>query len=211
MRILLIEDHPIVRTACRLMLQAKQGVEVAEATTAASGLDMAGSFLPDLILLDLRLPDGNGLDLLATLISAQPDRKIIVFSMYEDPAIASRTLEAGARGYITKNDNPDVILQAIDKVSDGGIFLTPGMAEQIAVMMAGLDGDPLQSLSPRERQVLELLGRGKTLVEIAEELNLSYRTSAYAAAQIKVKLQIPSTAALIKWAVDHLPPPPGIR
>ncbi len=210
MRILLIDDHPIVRTACRLMLQAKQGVEVAEATTAASGLDMAGSFSPDLILLDLRLPDGNGLDLLATLISTQPDRKIIVFSMYEDPAIASRALEAGASGYITKNDNPDVILQAIDKVGDGGIFLTPGMAEQIAVMTAGLEGDPLRSLSPRERQVLELLGRGRTLAEIADELNLSYRLSAYAAAQIKVKLQIPTTAALIKWAVDHLQPPPGI-
>ncbi len=210
MRILLIDDHPIVRTACRLMLQAKQGVEVAEATTAASGLDMAGSFSPDLILLDLRLPDGNGLDLLATLISTQPDRKIIVFSMYEYPAIASRALEAGASGYITKNDNPDVILQAIDKVGDGGIFLTPGMAEQIAVMTAGLEGDPLRSLSPRERQVLELLGRGRTLAEIADELNLSYRLSAYAAAQIKVKLQIPTTAALIKWAVDHLQPPPGI-
>ena len=210
MRILLIEDHPIVRTACRLILQAKQGVEVAEATTAASGLDLARSFSPDVILLDLRLPDGNGLDLLATLISAQPNRKVVVFSMYEDPAIASRAMEAGARGYITKNDNPDVILQAIDKVGDDGIFLTPGMAEKIAVMTAGVDGDPLQSLSSRERQVLELLGRSRTLTEIADGLNLSYRMSAYAAAQIKLKLHIPSTAALIKWAVDHLPPPPGI-
>jgi two-component system, NarL family, invasion response regulator UvrY len=201
MRILLIEDHPIVRTACRLMLQARPGVEVAEATTAASGLDMAGTFSPDLVLLDLRLPDGNGLDLLATLISTQPNQKIIVFSMYEDPAIARRALEAGARGYITKNDNPDVILEAIDRVGDGGIFLAPGMADKIAEMMAGLDGDPLRSLSPRERQVLELLGRGRTL---------GYRLSAYAASQIKVKLQIPSTAALIKWATDHLPPPPGI-
>jgi two-component system, NarL family, invasion response regulator UvrY len=210
MRILLIEDHPIVRTACRLMLQARPGVEVAEATTAASGLDMAGTFSPDLVLLDLRLPDGNGLDLLATLISTQPNQKIIVFSMYEDPAIARRALEAGARGYITKNDNPDVILEAIDRVGDGGIFLAPSMADKIAEMMAGLDGDPLRGLSPRERQVLELLGRGRTLAEIAEELSLSYRLSAYAASQIKVKLQIPSTAALIKWATDHLPPPPGI-
>lgn len=211
MRILLIDDHPIVRTACRLILQAREGVEVAEATTAASGLDMAGSFSPDLILLDLRLPDGNGLDLLATLISAQPDRKIVVFSMYEDPAIAWRALEAGARGYITKNDNPDVILQAIDKINDGGIFLVPGMAEQIAAMTAGLNDDPLRSLSPRERQVLELLGRGRTLTQIADELNLSYRLSAYAAAQLKVKLQLPSTAALIKWATDHLLPPAGIK
>lgn len=208
MRILLIEDHPIVRTACRRMLQARPGVKVAEATTAASGLDLAGSFLPDLVILDLRLPDGNGLDLIATLLSAQPDRKIIVFSMYEDPIIASRALEAGARGYITKNDDPGVILQAIEKVSGGRVFLTPGMAEKIALMTAGLKSDPLHSLSSRERQVLGLLGRGRTVAEIADELNLSYRTSAYAVAQIKAKLQIPSTAAVIRWAVDHLPPPP---
>lgn len=210
MRILLIEDHPIVRTACRLVLQGKQGVEVAEATTAGAGLNMAGSFSPDLVIVDLRLPDGNGINLIATLLSAQPDRKVIVFSMYEDPAIASRALEAGASGYITKNDDPDVILQAIEKVSDGGVFLTPGMAEKIALMRAGFKSDPLRSLSPRERQVLGLLGRGRTVSEIADELNLSYRTSAYAVAQIKAKLQIPSTAAVIRWAVDHLPsPPPG--
>lgn len=209
MRVLLIEDHPIVRTACRLVLQARRDVEIGEATTAGRGLAMARSFSPDLVILDLRLPDGNGLDLIATLISAQPDRKIIVFSMYEDPIIASSALEAGARGYITKNDDPDVILQAVEKVSGGGTFLTPGMAEKIALITAGLTSDPLQSLSPRERQVLGLLGRGRTLAEIAEALSLSYRTSAYAVAQIKAKLQIPTTAAVIRWAVDHLPPPVG--
>jgi len=211
MRILLIEDHPIVRTACRLLLEAKGGVEIAEATTAASGLDIAASFSPDLVILDLRLPDGSGLDLLARLMSIEPDRRIIVFSMYEDPMFASRALQTGARGYITKNDDPDVFLQAIDKVDDGEIFLTTGMAEKITLMTAGLDGGPLRSLSTRERQVLGLLGRGRTLIEIADELNISYRTTAYAAAQIKVKLQIPSTAALIKWAVDHLSPAPDLR
>jgi two-component system, NarL family, invasion response regulator UvrY len=207
MRILLIEDHPIVRAACRVMLQARRGVEIAEASTAASGLEMVGSFSPDLVILDLRLPDGNGFDLIATLISAEPHRKIIVFSMYEDPVFAARALEAGARGYITKNDDPDVILQAIDKICNGGIFLTSTMAEKLALVTAGLDTNPLPTLSLRERQVLRLLAGGKTLAEIAEELSVSYRTAAQVAAQIKEKLQVPSTAALIKWAVDHLPPP----
>ena len=211
MRILLIDDHPIVRTACRLILQANRDVQVAEATTAGAGLDMAGSFAPDLVILDFRLPDRNGIDLIATLISAQPGRKIIVFSMYEDPVIAARALEAGASGYITKNDDPEVILQAIEKVSGGGIFLTSGMAEKIALITARLNSDPLHNLSPRERQVLGLLARGKTVAEIADELNLSYRTSAYAVAQIKAKLRIPSTAGVIRWAVDHLPPPQASR
>jgi two-component system, NarL family, invasion response regulator UvrY len=203
MRILLIEDHPIVRTACRVILQSRRGVEVAEASTAASGLELAARFSPHLVILDLRLPDGNGFDLIATLIAAKTGRKIVVFSMYEDPVFATRALEAGACGYITKNDDPDLILQAIDKVSSGGIFLTPIMAERLALATAGLDTNPLLSLSARERRVLGLLGSGKTLAEVATELNISYRTVAHATAQIKDKLHVPSTAALIRWAVDH--------
>lgn len=205
MRILLIEDHPIVRAACRNLLQAIGGVEIAEAATAADGLSKSQEFLPDIIVLDLRLPDGSGLDLLASLTSCAPDSKVIVFSMYDDPAFAARALEAGAKGYMTKNDDPDAFLQAIDKVRDGGIFLTGSMAEKLALMTTSRGDDPLRDLSSRERQVLELLGRGKTLAEIADEMNFSYRTSAYVASQLKTKLHVTSTAALIKWAVDHPP------
>ncbi|HUB14895.1 MAG TPA: response regulator transcription factor [Acetobacteraceae bacterium] len=203
MRVLLIDDHPIVRTACCRLLNMKGGIETAEAATATEGLSIARAFLPEIIVLDLRLRDGSGLGLLATMIAEKPERKIIVFSMYEDPTFAARALDAGARGYITKNDDPDALLQAIDKVAAGGVFLTPAMAEQLALMTAGRDADPLRSLSARERQVLRLLGLGKTLSEIAGELNVSYRTSAHMTAQIKAKLRITSTAALIKWAVDH--------
>ena len=207
MRVLLIEDHPIVRTACRIVLQARPGMEIAEASTAASGLQMVDSFSPDVVILDLRLPDGSGFDLISTLIAAKPPHKIIVFSMYEDPVFAARALESGAHGYITKNDDPDLILQAIDRISDGAIYLTPTMAEKLALVTAGVVTNAPLSLSPRERRVLELLGIGKTLAEVAEEMNLSYRTIAQATAQIKEKLHVQSTAALIRWAVDHLPLP----
>jgi two-component system, NarL family, invasion response regulator UvrY len=204
MRILLIEDHPIVRAACRRLLSSSGGTEIAEAATAAIGLSMARDVAPDVIILDLRLPDGNGLDLLVALLSEDSGRRIIVFSMYEDSTFAKRALEAGARGYISKNDNPDTLQEAIEKVSAGGIFLTPNMAEKLALATAGIYSDPLRNLSPRERQALDLLGQGKTLSEIANEMGISYRTSAYAVAQIKAKLGITSTAALIKWAADRL-------
>ena len=93
MRILLIEDHPIVRAGCRRMLQTKDNVEVQEAATAADGLRIVREFIPDIIVLDLNLPNVNGLSLLAALVSAAPERKIIVFSMYDDPAFAQRALE----------------------------------------------------------------------------------------------------------------------
>ena len=204
MRILLIEDHPIVRAGCRRMLQTKDDVEVQEAATAADGLRIVREFIPDIIVLDLNLPDVNGLSLLAALVSAAPERKIIVFSMYDDPAFAQRALESGAKGYITKNDDPDVLLQAIETVAGGGLFLTASMAGKLALMAAKGSNDPLRDLSGREREVLELLGDGKTLAEIADRLNISYRTSASLTAQIKTKLNITSTAALIKWAADRL-------
>src|SRR5579875_1758862 len=133
MRILLIEDHPIVRAGCRRLLQ-EGGMEIDEAATIADGLRKADELSPDIIVLDLKLPDGTGLDLLGRLSAARPGRTIIVFSMYEDPAFAARALEAGAGGYMTKNDDPDLLLQAIETVGAGGIFLTPAMAEKLALI-----------------------------------------------------------------------------
>lgn len=210
MRILLIEDHPIVRAGCRRLLQGWNGVEVWEAATAGDGLRIGREIEAEIIVVDLNLPDVNGLDLLEPLLADGPERKIIVFSMYDDSAFAQRALEGGARGYITKNDDPDALLQAIEKVSAGGLFLTAGMIEKLAFKAASSGVDPLRDLSGREREVLALLGEGKTLAEIAGRLNISYRTSASVTAQIKVKLNIPSTAALIKWAADRLRRQPGV-
>jgi two-component system, NarL family, invasion response regulator UvrY len=204
MRILLIEDHPIVRAGVRRLLQGTGEAEVLEATNAVDGLRLAHEVSPEVIILDLRLPDGSGLDLLEPLMAndrALP--KIIVFSMYEDPAFAVRALEAGAKGYITKNDDPDVLVHAVETVSDDGVFLTTSMAEKLALFTAKIRDDPLRDLSSREREVLDLLGQGKTLAEIADQLTISYRTSASIAAQIKNKLNLNTTTALIKWAVEH--------
>jgi two-component system, NarL family, invasion response regulator UvrY len=203
MRILLIEDHPIVRAGVRHLLQGTEGMEVLEATNATDGLRLTGEFSPEVIILDLRLPDGNGLNLLEALIAREPAPKVIIFSMYEDPAFAVRALEAGAKGYITKSDNPDVLVQAVETVSEGGVFLTTSTAEKLALLTGKIRDDPLHSLSSREREVLRLLGQGKTLAEIADHLTISYRTSASIAAQIKSKLNVNSTAALIKLAVEH--------
>ena len=203
MRILLIEDHPIVRAGCRRLLQGISGTDVHEATNAADGLRLARALSPEIIVLDLRLPDANGLDLLESLMANEGGAKVIVFSMYEDPAFAARALEAGAQGYVTKNDDPDVLLQAIEKVGRGGTFLTALMAEKLVLLTTNAGIDPLRSLSNRERHVLKLLGQGRTLAEIADQLEVSYRTSANIVAQIKGKLHINSMAALIKLAVER--------
>jgi two-component system, NarL family, invasion response regulator UvrY len=199
MRILLLEDHPIVRAGCHRLLEAADGVEIREVATATDGIRVSREFLPDIIVLDLKLPDGNGLALMASLLSNEPPPKIIVFSMYEEPSFAARALEAGAKGYITKNDDPGALLQAVEKVAAGGVFLTGGMAQKLALMATVGAVDDMHGLSAREIATLDLLAQGKTLGEIADRLG----TSASLVAQIKSKLNIASNAALIKWAVEN--------
>ncbi|MBV9250472.1 MAG: response regulator transcription factor [Acetobacteraceae bacterium] len=209
MRILLLEDHPIVRAGCRRLLESLDGVEIREAASATDGLRITREFRPDTIILDLKLPDGSGLALMTQLLSNEPVPKIIVFSMYEEPTFAARALEAGARGYITKNDNPDALVQAVEKVGAGGVFLTALMSEKLALMATVGTADGLHGLSAREIAALELLGQGRTLSEIGNELKISYRTSASLVAQVKSKLNIASNAALIRWAVEHKGLRPG--
>jgi DNA-binding NarL/FixJ family response regulator len=200
---LLIEDHPIVRAGCRRVLQGREGLDIIEASTAAEGARLHRERRPDLVILDLSLPDANGLDLLRELRAANAATKILVFSMYEDAAFVARALEAGAAGYVTKNDDPDTLLDAVDKALQGGIHLGHALAQKLALRQLRPAEDPLRALSPRERQVLDLLGAGCNLSEIAARLAISYRTVANVSSQLKGKLGVGSASALIKLAVEQ--------
>ena len=205
MKILLIEDHPIVRAGCRRLLQDHAAddaaLDVIEASTGAEAVTLNAAVLPDIAVLDLHLPDMPGMDVLRLLRKQTPQLRVIVFSMYEDVPFVTSALEAGARGYVTKNDNPESMIEAIERVQAGGHYLAPRVAERLA-LQPFRDGDPLDKLTPREREVFDLLGKGQSLAEIAGLLGVSYRTAANAAAQIKAKLKLGSAAALVKEAVE---------
>jgi two-component system, NarL family, invasion response regulator UvrY len=200
MRILLIEDHPIVRDACRLLLQDRPDFIVLEASTGAEGERLCATESPDVVVLDLNLPDCGGLDVLRRLRAADPARRVIVFSMYENPSLVARAMDAGARGYVTKSDDPDALLEAISQVAAGGSYLSVVAARQVALW--SLRREPESLLSAREREVLELLAEGCSIGRIAERLGTSYRTAASAVAQLRTKLDLPSNAALIRRAVE---------
>lgn len=201
--ILLIEDHPIVRAGCRRLLQSRDGIEIIEADCGAEGLRLNRERRPDLIILDLNLPDATGLDLLRQVRRETPAVKVLVFSMYEDPAFVANALEAGAVGYITKNDDPDTLLEAIDRAWQGSVHLGRTVAQKLALMNLRSPGSALRNLSPRETQVLELLGDGRSLSEIAARLDISYRTAANVSSQLKSKLGVASTSGLVKLAVEQ--------
>jgi DNA-binding NarL/FixJ family response regulator len=207
MKVLLIEDHPIVRAGCRRLLQTHapsgDAPEVIEASNGEEAIALNREHRPDIAVLDLNLPDVPGLDVMRRMRNDRPDLKVIVFSMYEDPAFVSRALEGGAVGYITKNDDPEAMLEAIEKVRSGGMHLGARVAEKIALRTLREPDDPLRTLSRREREVFDLLGQGRSLAEIAADLGISYRTAAHAASQIRMKLGLGSAAALIKYAVER--------
>ncbi len=207
--VLLVEDHPIVRAGCRRVLQSRDGLDVIEASCAAEGSRLNHERRPDLIVLDLNLPDANGLDLMRELLVANAAAKLLVFSMYEDPAFVARALAAGAVAYVTKNDDPDTLLEAIEKALRGEIHLGHTVAQKLALMHLRPREDRLGGLSARERQVLDLLGAGCNLSEIAARLEISYRTVANVSSQLKNKLGVGSASALIKLAVEQRRPDRG--
>lgn len=201
MRLLLIEDHPIVRSGVRRMLR-EHASEIQEAGTAAEGLALFATMRPDIVLLDLNLPDMGGLDVLQRLRAAQPAQLVIVFSMYEDPGFVRRAIDLGARGYVTKGDAPDALADAVLAVMAGELYLGAVAAKKLA--LANLRASPgrFAALTAREQETLRLLGDGQSVGEIADRLSVSYRTAASAVAQLRGKLAVASTAALIKLAVE---------
>jgi two-component system, NarL family, invasion response regulator UvrY len=201
-KILLIEDHPIVREGCLRILARRSDFEAAEANSARAGFVANRSFAPDIIILDLELPDIGGLEAIPDLLRDNPTTKVIIFSMYEEATFVTKALDRGARGYVSKNDDPTAILQAIDKVLSSSVFLGQSAAQNLALANFELAADPLKALSERERQVVTLLGEGKSLGEISAALAIGYKTAANIVSAVKQKLRIGTSPALIKFAVE---------
>jgi two-component system, NarL family, invasion response regulator UvrY len=201
-KVLMIEDHPIVRDGARLIFKRRPDFEVAEASTVEDGFVANRDFQPDVIILDIGLGEGSGFDMIPKLRADNSAARIIVFSMHDSARFVTRALDMGARGYITKSDEPAAILVAIDKVRSGVVYLGQSVAQALALANLEPSQDPLHELSGRERQVIALLGEGKSLAEIAIVLNIGYKTVANTVALIKQKLKITTSVALIKFAVE---------
>lgn len=203
--LLLIEDHPIVRDGCRRVFARRPDFETLEASTAREGLALNRQCLPRVIVLDLELPDASGLDVIADLLRDNPNSRILILSMYAAAAFVTKALEKGALGYVTKNDDPNAILRAIDAILAGSVYLGQSAGQNLALPSHERALDPLRDLSDRERRVVALLGEGQTLAEISATLSIGYKTAANLVSAIKQKLHIGTTPALIKFAVEPKP------
>jgi two-component system, NarL family, invasion response regulator UvrY len=202
MKVLIIEDHAIVRDGCKHLFDRRSDIEIAETSSGAAGIALNKALGPDVIVLDVALPDANGVDIITRLLDDNSKAKIVMLSMYGTQSLVTAALEKGAVGYVTKNDDPNAILAAVDKVLAGEMYLGQAIAQNLAMTNLSPGPDPLHDLSERERRIVALLGRGKSLTEISVDLGTSYKTIANAVTAIKQKLEITTTTSLIKFAVE---------
>ncbi len=199
-RLAIAEDHTIVRWALREALSKADDIEVVgESGSAAETLEMVKRERPDVLLLDITLPDRSGFDVLTDLRPLDTAPLVVVLTWHTEPSYAARAIAAGAHGYVSKSVEPDALLAAIRAVSRGEQVIPPGAEE----LLANGDGHPASALTAREAQVMEMLARGMTNREIAEHLEISIKTVDTHRGHVLKKLGLRNNSELTRFAVKH--------
>ena len=204
-RVLVVDDHAVVRAGLRLLLEAEEDMEpVGEAGSAREAIFQNRSAKPDVILLDVVMPDQSGLDVIPTLLHERPEAKVLVLSMQDDPQYVRQAFAAGASGYVLKEAADTEVVAAVREVARGGRYVHPELgARLVAAETAARRRAEEDPLSEREREVLRLLALGHTNQEIAKELYISVRTAETHRAHIMQKLRLSSRAELVRYALGQ--------
>lgn len=202
-RVIVVDDHTLVRAGIRELLSTTDDIcVIGEATNGTEAIGLIRQLEADLLLLDLSMPGVAGVDLIRRLIAEFPRLPILMLSMHNDGAIVSRILKAGAKGYVTKDCEPETLLGAIRKVARGGRFIDPALVDDI-VFESNEPESPQRVLSDREFQILQKLSTGLTLAEIAAELCLSPKTVSTHKTRLMQKLHLKTSADIIRYALNH--------
>jgi len=205
--VLIVDDHPIVRQGLSQLINAEDDLEVCgNAATVEEALQSLGESYPDVVIVDLSLAHSDGLELIKEIRSETRHLPVLVLSMHDENMYAERLLSAGANGYIMKQAAADQLLIALRRVLAGGVYVSEQLGSSMIERIAGNDpkktSNPIERLSNRELQVLNLIGRGKTTREIAENLTLSVKTVESHRQRIKKKLNLQTSAQLVQFAVS---------
>jgi len=198
--IVLADDHTVVRSALRMLLEAEQDIEVvAEAGTAEDALRYVRGHRPTVLILDLDMPGRPSLEVVPEIIEASPETGVVILTMRSEPEFARQALKAGVKGYVLKEAADAELVQAVRSASAGETYLQPALG----VKLATASEDQAGGLSDREMGILELIALGHTNAEIADRLFLSIRTVESHRANIQSKLDLGSRAELVRYALDH--------
>ena len=205
MKILITDDHAVLRRGLKQILEDGFGkIQFGEAANAGEAIAAVTRENWDLVVLDITMPGRSGLDALKEIKTLKPQARVIVLSVHSEDQFAVRVLKAGASGFLNKDSAPEELVKAVRKVLAGGRYVSASLAEKLAVNLDHpSDQLPHQQLSDREFQVLRMIGSGKTVSEIAEELVLSVKTVSTYRARILEKMKMRTNAELTHYAVRH--------
>lgn len=204
-RLFLIDDHELVRSGLRQIFASETDITiVGEASTSAQATELLRQHTVDVVLLDISMPDKNGLETLRLLRSNWPEIAVLMLSMYPDDQYAVRCVKTGAAGYLNKNCAASTVIEAVKHVAKGKRYITPELAEQLAThVVRDDDKAPHEALSDREFQTLCMIAGGKGLTQIAGDLSLSPKTVSVYRARILEKMQLKNNAELTHYAMKH--------
>lgn len=207
-RVLLADDHKVLREGVRALLTADEGFEVVgEAADGREALRRARELKPQVALLDIAMPELNGLDAAARIVSAVPGCAVIILSMHAGESYVLESLKAGAAGYLLKNCSADELRNAVRAVARGERYLAPEVSKHVIEAALRGQSSPAEgapaaaALTPRQREILQLVAEGRSTREIAEKLHLSEKTVEMHRAQVKERLDIYDTAGLVRYAI----------
>jgi two-component system, NarL family, invasion response regulator UvrY len=202
MRVLIVDDHPIVASGCRTVLADQPEIAILEASDAESAERIFAADRPDICVIDVNLPTVSGFELARRLLIQDTSARIIMFSMNDDPVFVSRAIEIGAKGYVSKTGDPQDLVDAIREVGKGSVYLPSALARSIAFAGPDVAKNPLSKLNSREMEILRLLSSGKSLSEIAWLVHSPYKTVANTSSIIRHKLGVRTSAELVRLAIE---------
>lgn len=201
-RIMLVDDHAVVRAGVRRLIeQDGRFLVVAEADSGESAYQQYGVCLPDIVIIDLSMPGMGGMEAISRIIARYPSAKLLVLSMHENAAFASQALKAGAKGYLSKNGLAEELINALEHIAIGQIYINASMTQKIAQQFLTNENNLLQQLSTREFEIFRMLAEGIDSLEIGKKLNISGKTVANYQTTIKQKLSINNSVELVRLAI----------
>jgi two-component system, NarL family, invasion response regulator UvrY len=201
--VLLVDDHAVVREGYRRLLERDAAIQViGEAANSGEAYDRAADLEPQVIVMDIALPGVSGIEAMRRILARRPQQCVLMFSMHDDAIFASRALESGARGYVTKASAPEVLVDAISAVARGERYLSPDVESGIAQQTSSQARSVVNTLTAREFEVLRLLARGETVRGIGEKLGLSEKTIANHQSAIREKLGARNGVQLARVAAE---------
>ncbi len=200
-KVMIADDHAMLRQGLRTLLEQANHQVTTDALTGEEACLLVEKNHPELLILDLDMPGIGGLETLKRILHRKPQMRVLIFSMHDDCIYATRAIQAGARGYVTKTEPPEVVLEAVQKILKGGRYINNELAQSLSMYHLESQENPIQKLSPREFEVFRRIAQGEALAAIAKGMHIGYKTVANIQTSVRQKLGVETTGQVVHIAV----------